>query len=237
MTTVAFGVAFGAFEGVFESAGPAAVWLIVMAFVFIECALIVGMFLPGDSMLLGAGVVLGQQTGAAHAWALSAVATVLAVTGNHVGYLIGRRTGTRVWARQGGRVLNRRHLERAHRFFERWGFWAVVVARWMPWVRTLAPVVAGAARMDRRVFLAASVTGAVAWVPGLILLGYYGADLIEQLPWLAPVLTVLVAACFAITVAVGLWRYRQDMSKPVDDSADLPRGELDQPVRGVSLAD
>ncbi|MGH3993264.1 MAG: DedA family protein, partial [Pseudonocardiaceae bacterium] len=201
------------------------------------CALIVGMFLPGDSMLLGAGVVLAQQTGAAHAWALSVTATVVAVAGNHVGYVLGRRTGTRIWAREGGRVLNRHHLERAHRFFERWGFWAVVVARWLPWVRTLAPTVAGAARMDRRVFLVASAVGALAWVPGLILLGYYGAGLIDRLPWLEPLITALVVACFVITVGIGLWRYRQDMRKPVDESADLPGGELDQPVSGVSLAE
>lgn len=226
-------VAFGALD----SAGPFTVWLVVMSLIFIECAFIVGMFLPGDSMLLGAGVVLAQQAGAADAWALSLTATVLAVAGNQVGYLIGRRTGTRVWARQGGRVLNRDHLERAHRLFERWGFWAVVVARWLPWVRTLAPLVAGAARMDRRVFLTASIIGAVAWVPGLILLGYYGAGLIEQLPWLEPLVTTLVVVFFGITVAVGLWRYWQDMGKPVDESATLPGGEIDQPVSGVSLAD
>lgn len=226
-------VAFGALD----SAGPSTVWLIVMSLIFIECAFIVGMFLPGDSMLLGAGVVLAQQASAADAWALSVAATALAVVGNQVGYLLGRRTGTRVWARQGGRVLNREHLERAHRFFERWGFWAVVVARWLPWVRTLAPLVAGAARMDRRVFLTASVIGAVAWVPGLILLGYYGAGFIEQLPWLEPLVTTLVVVCFGITVAVGLWRYWQDMGKPVDESSTLPGGELDQPVSGVSLAD
>ncbi|MGH3907010.1 MAG: DedA family protein [Pseudonocardiaceae bacterium] len=226
----------GAF-GALESAGASTVWVIVIALVFIECALIVGMFLPGDSMLLGAGVVLAQQAGVAHAWGLSVTATAVAVAGNQVGYLIGRRTGTRVWAREGGRVLNRHHLERAHRFFERWGFWAVVVARWLPWVRTLAPVVAGAARMDRRVFFIASVVGAVAWVPGLILLGYHGASYIEALPWLEPLVTALVVACFVITVGVGLWRYRQDMGRPVDESSDLPAGELDQPVSGVSVAE
>lgn len=220
-----------------DSVGPSTVWLFVMTLIFVECALIVGMFLPGDSMLLGAGVILAQQSGAAHAWALSLTATILAIAGNYVGYLIGQRTGTRVWARKGGRVLNRDHLERAHRFLERWGFWAVVVARWLPWVRTLAPLVAGAARMERRVFLTASIIGAIAWVPGLILLGYYGAGLLEQLPWLKPLVTTLVVVTFGITIAVGLWRYRQDMGKPVDESSELPAGEIDQPVSGVSLAD
>lgn len=216
--------------GTLESAGPATVWLVVTTFVFIESALIIGMFLPGDSMLVAAGVVLAQQTGPAQVWVLCSVAALCAIAGNNVGYLLGRRTGTRVWAREGGRVLNRRHLERAHRFFERWGFWAVVVARWLPWVRTLAPVVAGAARMDRRVFLAASVIGAAAWVPGLILLGYYGAGFIVGLSWLEPLATTLVVGCFAVTVVVGLWRYHQDMRRPVDESSELPAGELDQRV-------
>jgi len=226
MPTLLTIMAFGALD----SAGPATVWAIVTSFVFIESALIVGMFLPGDSMLLAAGVVLAQQVGQTHVWVLSVTAALCAIIGNHIGYLIGRRTGTRVWAREGGRVLNRHHLERAHRFFERWGFWAVVVARWIPWVRTLAPVVAGAARMDRRVFLVASVIGALAWVPGLILLGYYGAGFIVGLPWLETLATTVIVACFAVTVVVGLWRYHQDMRRPVDESSDLPAGELNQPV-------
>jgi membrane-associated protein len=221
----------------FESAGPSTVWVVVIAFVFIECALIVGMFLPGDSMLLAAGVVLAQQAGGVHAAALAVTAAAVAVAGNQVGYSLGRRSGTRIWAREGGRVLNRHNLERAHRFFENWGFWAVVVSRWLPWVRTLAPAVAGAARMDRRVFLTGSAIGAVAWVPGLIMLGYYGAGLIEAMPWLKPLIMTLSVICFGLTVAVGLWRYRQDMNKPVDETADLPAGEFDQPVSGVSLAD
>ncbi|MGH3917333.1 MAG: DedA family protein [Pseudonocardiaceae bacterium] len=226
MSTLLTIMAFGALD----SAGPATVWLVVTTFVFIESALIIGMFLPGDSMLLAAGVVLAQQADATHAWALSVTATLCAIGGNYVGYLLGRRTGTRVWAREGGRVLNRHHLERAHRFFERWGFWAVVVARWLPWVRTLAPVVAGAARMDRRVFVSASIIGAVAWVPVVILLGYYAAGIIEGLPWLEPLITILVVVCFTATIVVGIWRYHQDMRKPVDESSDLPAGELNQPV-------
>lgn len=226
----------GAF-GALESAGVSTIWVVVTLFVFIECALIVGMFLPGDSMLLGAGVVLASHAEGGHAWMLSVTAATVAVAGNQVGYLIGRRTGTRVWAREGGRVLNRYHLERAHRFFDRWGFWAVVVARWLPWVRTLAPTVAGAARMDRRVFLIASVIGAVAWVPGLILLGYYGAGVLEQFPWLETLVTILVVACFLITVVVGLWRYHHDMRKPVDESSNLPAGELGRPASGVRVAE
>lgn len=215
--------------GPLSSAGPSTVWVVVTAFVFIECALVVGMFLPGDSMLLGAGIVLAQEAGAEQAWGLSAAATVLAVAGNHVGYLIGRHTGTRVLARKGGRVLNRRNLERAHDFVERWGFWGVVLARWIPWVRTFAPAIAGAARMHRGRFLVASTVGALGWVPTLVLLGYYFAGLIQRQSWLEPLITWGVVALFLLTAVVGVWRYRKDIRKPVDETSRLPGGDRDVP--------
>lgn len=209
--------------GVLESAGPVTVWLVVCGFIFVECALIVGMFLPGDSLLLSAGVVLAAQGRDVDAWMLALVATGLAVAGNHVGYLIGRRTGLRMLARKDGRVLNRRNLYRANRLLQRWGFWAVVVARWIPWVRTLAPLVAGAARMHRRAFALSTILGAAIWVPTLILLGYYAASVIDELPWLEPVLLTVVLATFVLSCAVGLWRYRQDMRRPLDtDAVPLP---------------
>ncbi len=205
--------------GPLESGGPLTVWLVVCGFVFVECALIIGMFLPGDTLLLSAGVLLAAQDRELDAWMLSAVATALAVAGNHTGYLVGRRTGTRVLARKDGKVLNRRNVERAHRLLDRWGFGAVVAARWIPWVRTLAPLVAGAARMDRRAFALSSVLGAVLWVPTLILIGFYGATLLGDLPWLEPVLIAAVLGMFALSCVVGLWRYRQDVRKPVDPDA------------------
>lgn len=209
--------------GPLDSAGPVTVWLVVCGFVFVECALIIGMFLPGDSLLLSAGVVLAAQGRGIDAWTLALVATVLAIAGNHVGYLIGRRTGVRMLARKDGRVLNRRNLDRANRLLERWGLWAVVAARWIPWVRTLAPLIAGAARMDRRTFALATVLGAIVWVPTLVLFGYYAASVIDELPWLEPVLVTVVLATFVVSCAVGLWRYRQDIRRPLDpDAASLP---------------
>src|SRR2546423_15245116 len=102
------------------------VWVIVLSFVFVECALIVGLFLPGDSLLFAAGVVLASHGAHFNAWALSAAALVVAVVGNQVGYYIGRHTGTRFVARSGGKVLSREHLDRARNFLDRKGFLAVV---------------------------------------------------------------------------------------------------------------
>ncbi|MCU1681650.1 MAG: hypothetical protein JWQ81_2389 [Amycolatopsis sp.] len=200
-----------------DTAGPVLVWVIVLSFVFMECALIIGLFLPGDSLLFGAGVVLAQHGSATNAWLLSAAALIVAVGGNQIGYAIGRHTGTRLIARRGGRLLNRHNLERAQRFLDRKGFFAIVAARWIPWIRTLAPLIAGTARMDQKRFLLATATGGLLWVPTLVLLGYYGAGLLDSLPWLKTAALWVSVAFFVLGTAYGVWRYRQEMRRPVDE--------------------
>ncbi|GAA5163685.1 MULTISPECIES: DedA family protein [Amycolatopsis] len=211
-----------------DTAGPVLVWVIVLSFVFVECALIIGLFLPGDSLLFAAGVVLASHGADANAWLLSLAALVVAVVGNQVGYYIGRHTGTRFIARRGGRVLNRGNLERARAFLDRKGFFAIVAARWIPWVRTLAPLIAGAARMDPRRFMAATTLGGLLWVPTLVLLGYYGAGLLDALPWVKTVVVWLSVAFFVGGTAFGVIRYRQEMRRPVDDPG---RGEPGSELR------
>lgn len=204
------------------TAGPLLVWIIVLSFVFIECALIIGLFLPGDSLLFGAGVVLAQQGAEGHAWGLSIGALIVAIIGNQIGYYIGRQTGTKFIARRDGRVLNQENLERARDFLNRRGFLAIVLARWLPWVRTLAPLIAGAARMEPRRFLLATSAGGLLWVPTLVLLGYYGAGLLSTLPWLQATLVWLTVGFFVGGTVYGVWRYRQEMRRPVDTTAADP---------------
>ncbi|MGM1058793.1 DedA family protein [Saccharothrix sp. Mg75] len=209
--------------GSLDSAGPTAVWLITLSFIFFECAFVFGLFLPGDSLLFAAGVVLASHDGELSAWLLSLAALIVAVVGNQIGYYIGRHTGTRLLARRGGKVLNRQNLDKARDFLDRRGFWAVVLARWIPWVRTLAPMIAGAARMDPRRFMLATTIGAIAWVPTLVLAGYYGAGLLSAVPWLETVALVVSVAFFVLGTAYGVFRYRQEMKKPVDEEASLPQ--------------
>lgn len=195
-------------------------WVVVLSFVFIECALIVGLFLPGDSLLFAAGVVLAQHGAEIQAWALSLAALVTAVVGNQIGYYVGRQTGTRFIARRGGRVLNQHNLDRAKAFLDRRGFLAIVAARWIPWVRTLAPLVAGAAGMNSRRFMLATTAGAILWVPTLVLVGFYAAGLLASIPWLNTVLVWGSVAFFVIGTAYGAWRYRQEMRKPVEERSE-----------------
>lgn len=204
-------------------AAPTTVWVVVLSFVFLECAFIIGLFLPGDSLLFAAGVVLASHGHHVNAWGLVVAATVAAIAGNQVGFLVGRRTGTAILARKDGKLLNRTNLERARTFFDRWGFWAVAVARWIPWVRTLAPMIAGAAGMNSRRYLLANTLGAALWVPTLVMLGYYCAGLLTALPWLNHVVTIGAIIFFVGGTGFGIYRFRQEMRKPVDeDPAEAP---------------
>ncbi len=208
--------------GWLNAAGPLLVWVIVLSFVFIECALIVGLFLPGDSLLFAAGVVLASHGAHFNAWLLSLAALLVAVIGNQVGYYIGRQTGTHIVARRGGKVLTREHLERARNFLDRRGFFAIVAARWIPWVRTLAPLIAGAARMDPRRFLLATTLGGVLWVPSLVLLGYYGAGLLDAFPWVKTLTVWLSVAFFVAGTVFGIVRYVREIRRPIDDEESDP---------------
>ncbi|WP_072689753.1 DedA family protein [Rhodococcus marinonascens] len=206
--------------GFLASAGPALVWLIVLSFVFIECAVILGLFLPGDSMLITAGIVLANHSsGTGHVWALSAGAMTAAICGNQVGYAIGHRTGNHILARRGGKYLNYTNLHRVNMLLERRGFWAVLIARWIPWVRTLCPLVAGAAKMNHAKYTVASSIGAILWAPVLLLIGFYGGSLLDRVPWLMPAVLTFMVVLLLIGTTVGVWHYRQEMARPPEEVA------------------
>ncbi|RVW01430.1 DedA family protein [Rhodococcus xishaensis] len=204
--------------GPFESAGPALVWIVVLSFVFLECALIIGLFLPGDSMLITAGIVLAAHgVGAHHTWALSVCAIGSAIVGNQMGYVIGKRSGHHLMARRNGKYVNAQNLHKVNVLLDRHGFWAVLVARWIPWVRTLCPMVAGAANMDHRRYTIASSIGAVIWAPVLLLAGFYGGSLLVEVPWLLSAVVAVLVTLLVIGSAAGIWGYRREMSKPIED--------------------
>lgn len=207
------GVGFGWLATV----GPAMLWLVVLSFIFAQCGLIIGLFLPGGTLLFAAGVVLADQDADVQAWALSATTLLAAVAGNLTGYAIGAKTGTVVLARRGGRLLNVNNVTKVRRMLDRRGFIAIVAARWIPWMGTLAPFVAGAVGTDRRRFLAASVTGALLWVPTVLLSGFYTAGLVGALaPWLHTALLWLMVAVIVIGTGYGILRYRRESRLPLD---------------------
>ncbi|WP_280251006.1 DedA family protein [Nocardia abscessus] len=219
MTTESSPLAVGSFDPLL-SAGPALVWTVVLTFVFLECAVILGLFLPGDSMLITAGIVMASHaSGEAHVWALSLGAMVAAIAGNQVGYVIGHRAGHHLVARKNGRYINVRNLQRVAELLHRHGFVAVLIARWIPWVRTLCPSVAGAARMDHRKFTVASTIGAIVWAPVLLLIGYYAGSFLQRVSWLMPIVIGTLVVGLIIGTVLGIRHYRQEMSQPAEDFA------------------
>ncbi|MFE7796871.1 DedA family protein [Nocardia sp. NPDC057440] len=200
------------------SAGPALVWTVVLIFVFIECAVIIGLFLPGDSMLITAGIVMaGHASGETQVWALSVGTMLAAIAGNQVGYVIGHRTGHHLVARKNGRYINTRNLQRVTELLQKHGFLAVLIARWIPWVRTLCPMVAGAAGMNHRKYTVASTIGAIIWAPVLLLIGYYAGSFLERVPWLMPGVIGTLVVGLIIGTVLGIRHYRQEMRKPAED--------------------
>jgi membrane-associated protein len=156
--------------------GAATVYAVVLGFVFVESGLLVGFLLPGDTILFAAGVLSAQPGSGVEVGLLAAGAFVAAVAGDWVGYAFGARVGRAWLVRRAERGrLDPRHLRRAEASYARWGWWAVVVARWIPWVRTFTPVLAGTSAMAFLRFATATVVGALCWAVGLTVLGHAAA--------------------------------------------------------------
>ena len=141
------------------------------AIVFAESGLLIGFFLPGDTLLFSAGLLASQGT-VSLPWLVAAV-IVAAIVGDNVGYSIGRRAGPRIFKKEDGILFHKDHLMRAEKFYGSHGGKTVTLARFIPIVRTFAPVVAGAGKMPRKKFMLYNVLGAFIWGGGMILLGYW----------------------------------------------------------------
>jgi membrane-associated protein len=186
----------------------ASVYAVVLTLVFVESGLLVGFFLPGDTVLFAAGLLTARE-GSGLSLPLLAVGVFLsAVAGDSVGYASGSRLG-RPWlvARvQRGR-LDARHLARAEAFFARFGWFAVVAARWIPWIRTFTPILAGTARMAYARFLSANALGALTWGVALVVLGHLSAAN-DRLRATSYVVATLFVVGSLVLGATGWWRRR-----------------------------
>jgi membrane-associated protein len=150
-------------------------FLVLAAIVFAESGLLVGFFLPGDSLLFIAGF-LATNAGGNHLNPIGlvmAVAAVMAITGDQVGYLIGNKIGPSVFSRPKSRLFDPQHVVKAQDFFKKYGARTIIIARFVPVVRTFAPVVAGVGDMHYRTFTRYNVVGGLAWGAGIPLLGFF----------------------------------------------------------------
>jgi membrane-associated protein len=164
--------------------------------IFVESGVVVGFLLPGDSILFAAGLLAAEPGSSLSMPLLALGAFVCAAAGNAVGYWTGHRFGRPWLLARAGRA--RGHVERAERFYERYGWLAVVVARFVPWARTFTPVAAGVAGMRLRSFVSATLAGAAVWGAGLVALGYLAHDV----PWLARLAFAVAAVAVAASVVV-----------------------------------
>ncbi len=174
------------------------VYLVLFLIVFCETGLVVTPFLPGDSLLFVAGTLAGA--GAMNAHLLVVVLTLAAVIGDSLNYAVGRWLGTRVFRYEDSPLFKKAYLERTHRYFERFGGRTIIIARFVPIVRTYAPFVAGIGAMDYRRFLFFNVSGAVLWVALITYCGY----LFGNVPLVQNNLTLVVFAIILVSISPGI---------------------------------
>ena len=182
------------------------VYALLFAIVFIETGVVVMPFLPGDSLLFVAGAMCG--IGLMDYAILVPLLFVAAVLGNQCNYTIGRAIGPRVFQWDNSRWFNRRAFDKAHAFYEKYGGITIIAARFMPFVRTFAPFVAGVAQMTRRKFTLFDVTGGALWVGGIVTIGYFFGNI----PWVKTHLDKIIWAMIfgpGLLVLLGSWRARR----------------------------
>jgi len=184
-------------EDFLQQFSTVALYLVVWGIVFAETGLLLGFFLPGDTLLFAAGLITAMP-GGANVVVMAIGVVVFAVVGDQVGYTLGLRLGRPYVDRRGPRI--RSGLVKAEEFYARFGWLAVVAARWIPWVRTFTPFVAGVARMPRLTFLSANVVGALVWGLGLVTLGYFA----YQVTWLRDIALVVATAVVLASMLGGI---------------------------------
>ena len=185
------------FDAQFASLAPFLLYALIAVIVFVETGLLFGFFLPGDSILFSAGLVAAAQ-GNVNIALLVLVVVVAAFFGDQIGFVIGRVVGRPYLdRRESPRIQSM--IRRAELFYEQTGWWAVVAARFFPWIRTFVPPIAGASKMNYYKFLSANLLGAILWGAGITLAGFYA----HTLPWVKTS-SYAIAAFFIIASGISV---------------------------------
>jgi len=177
------------------------------AIVFAECGLLIGFFLPGDSLLFTVGLFAAKGDIPQPLWLICLVLTICAFVGNVVGYEIGRAAGPKIFSKPDSRIFRQEYVDKTMDFFERYGARAIVLARFVPIVRTFITVTAGVGKMDRRRYLVFSAIGAVLWATGVTLLGYSlgSVDFVHKN---LEIIALLIVAISVVPMAIEFLRDR-----------------------------
>jgi membrane-associated protein len=177
------------------------------AIVFSETGLLVGFFLPGDSLLVTAG--LFAATGYLNVYALVPALTIAAICGNSLGYVIGRSTGPRIFRRENSLFFNKKHAIRAHEFYEKHGGATIVLAQFMPIIRTFSPVIAGVGGMPFNDFIRYNVLGAICWVWSMLGIGYFLGNYIPGIDQHIEIVIAIVIFVSLLPALIGSYRARR----------------------------
>ena len=186
----------------------AAGYIGLIAIIFVETGFFFGFFLPGDSLLVTAGLLIATGVVDINVYLLGALLNVAAIAGDALNYWFGRITGPKIFVRDESLFFKRKHVERAHEFYVKHGAKTIVLARFMPIIRTFAPLVAGVARMDYRIFTLYNVIGGTAWIWSMLFTGYFLGRYVPGIDRYIELVIIVVIVLSILPGIIGWWRER-----------------------------
>jgi membrane-associated protein len=192
---------------------------VVLVIIFAECGLLIGFFLPGDSLLFTLGLFVARDDVSQPLWVVCVLTTLAAIAGNQVGYFIGKAVGPHIFNKPDSRLFRREYVDKTNAFFERHGPRAIVLARFVPIVRTFITVTAGVGRMNYRVYMTYSVIGGILWAAGLTILGYS----LGNVDFVARHIELILVAIVAVSVLPIAIEFLRQRSKSREDPQPNPR--------------
>ena len=182
-------------------------YVLLVGIVFAETGLLIGCFLPGDSLLITAGLL--AAAGHLNIWWINALLIAAAIIGDSVGYAIGARLGPRIFTREKSLLFNPQHVLRTRHFYEKYGPKTIVIARFVPIIRTFAPVLAGVGMMEYRRFLTYNVLGGIGWVVSMSWAGYLLGQAVPNISRHMHVLVIVIIVLSCVPIAVEVYRERR----------------------------
>ena len=190
------------------------------AIIFTETGLLIGFFLPGDSLLVSAGLLASQPEFGLNVYLLGVILTIAAIVGDTVGYHIGKISGPRLFRREDSLFFHKKHLIRAQEFYEKHGGKTIVIARFMPIVRTFAPVVAGMGTMNYKRFLAYNIFGGLFWVWSMLLTGYW---LGRYVPGIEEHIEKVIILVVFLSILPGIIGWLKERKAGREPAPEIPR--------------
>lgn len=187
--------------------------------IFAECGLLVGFFLPGDSLLFVAGLFTATGAIDTPLWMVCVLVTVCAFVGNVCGYWIGSKVGPTLFNKQDSKLFKKEYVDKTHEFFEKYGARAIIMARFVPIVRTFITAMAGVGKMDAKKFFTFSAIGGVVWATGITVLGYFLGE-IEFIKKNIDAVAILIVLISIIPIALEVIKARREKKKLATAAAE-----------------